>query len=142
MGEFLTLFTRASKLLRGAADQSMSRHGVRVGQNVLLEALWESDGLTPGELAERLGLATPTVVKSANRMAAAGLVKRRRDESDRRLVRLYLTEHGRAVRSGVEQAREALETRAIASLTASERRHLLSTLRKIIDEFGEVTPLK
>ncbi len=118
----------------------MSRHGVRVGQNVLLEALWESDGLTPGEIAEKLGVATPTVVKSANRMAAAGLVKRRRHESDRRLVRLYLTKHGRSVRSGVEQAREALEMRATALLTASERRHLLSALRKLIDEFGEVTP--
>ena len=37
MDEFLTLFTRASKLMRGAADEAMSRHGVRVGQNLVLE---------------------------------------------------------------------------------------------------------
>ena len=76
MNEFLTLFTRASKLMRGAVDEAMSRHGVRVGQNLVLEVLWQGDGLTPGELASRLQVATPTVVKSANRMSAAGLVVR------------------------------------------------------------------
>ena len=99
MDEFLTLFTRASKLMRGAADEAMSRHGVRVGQNTVLEALWDADGLTPGELAERLHVSTPTVVKSATRMEATGLVARRRDETDRRLVRLFLTDRGRSVQA-------------------------------------------
>jgi MarR family transcriptional regulator for hemolysin len=139
--EFLTLFTRASKLLRGATDEAMSHHGVRVGQNVILEALWQGDGLTPGELAERLGLATPTVVKSANRMATSGLLTRRGDNDDRRLVRLYLTKAGRAAQSGVERAREDLEHRAMARLTATERRYLLSALRKLIDEFSDSPPL-
>ena len=63
--------------MRIAADEAMSRHGVRVGQNLVLEVLWQQDGLTPGELAARLQVATPTVVKSANRMTAAGLISRR-----------------------------------------------------------------
>jgi MarR family transcriptional regulator, organic hydroperoxide resistance regulator len=78
--------------MRGAADEAMSRHGVRVGQNMVLEALWDDDGLTPGELAERLHVSTPTVVKSATRMEATGLMARRRDETDRRLVRLFPTD--------------------------------------------------
>lgn len=48
MNEFLPLFIRAGKLLRGAADDAMSRHGVRIGQNLVLEVLWGTDGLTPG----------------------------------------------------------------------------------------------
>jgi len=59
---------------REAADDAMRRHGVRVGQNLLLEVLWGTDGLTPGDLADRLHVATPTVVKSANRMEASGLL--------------------------------------------------------------------
>jgi len=51
VGELLTLWTRASKLTRVATDQAMGRHGVRVGQNLVLEVLWDDDGLTPGELA-------------------------------------------------------------------------------------------
>jgi len=136
MNEFLTLFTRASKLMRGAADEAMSRHGVRVGQNLVLEVLWEQDGLTPGELAGRLQVATPTVVKSANRMAAAGLLTRAPDPADARLVRLYLTDQARGVRAAVERERAELARRATATLTPAEREHLHSALVKIIAQFA------
>lgn len=141
MNEFLDLFTRASKLMRGAADEVMSRHGVRVGQNLVLQVLWDTDGLTPGEIAERLHVSTPTIVKSASRMEATGLIVRRRDTVDRRLVRLYLTDRGRSVRTDIEAARSELERRAMATLTNAERRHMISALRKIIDEMSSATPM-
>jgi DNA-binding MarR family transcriptional regulator len=137
MNELLALFTRSSKLMRTAADEAMSRHGVRVGQNLLLEVLWETDGLTPGEVAGRLHVATPTVVKSANRMAAAGLLIRKRDLADARLVRLYLTDRARGVRRAVEQERDELERRMTATLTPDEREHLRSALIKIIAQLAD-----
>lgn len=136
MNEFLWLFTRASKVMRMAADEAMSRHGVRVGQNLVLEVLWQQDGLTPGELAARLDVATPTVVKSANRMAAAGLVSRRRDPVDARLVRLYLTDRARSVRSEIERERDELARKATATLTDEELAVLMSALRKMIAQFA------
>lgn len=141
MNELLALFTRSSKLARTAADEAMSRHGVRVGQNLLLEVLWETDGLTPGELASRLQVATPTVVKSANRMATAGLLVRRPDPADARLVRLYLTDQARSVRRVIEQERDELEQRMTATLTSAEREHLRSALTKIIAQLaGDPVP--
>jgi MarR family transcriptional regulator, organic hydroperoxide resistance regulator len=136
VSELLALFTRASKLLRAASDEAMSRHGVRVGQNVVLAVLWKTDGLTPGELASRLGLTTPTIVNTATRMEEAGLVTRARDAHDGRLVRLYLTERARAAREPVEEARRRLEERALATLTDDERRHLQTALAKIIEEMS------
>jgi DNA-binding MarR family transcriptional regulator len=132
MAEMLALFTQAAKLLREATDEAMSRHGVRIGQHIVLSVLWEADGLSPGEIAHRLGVATPTVVNTATRMQEAGLVVRRPDPADARLVRLYLTEHGRAVRRPVQEARAALEREATATLTPAELDHLQSALRKII----------
>ncbi len=136
MNEFLSLFTRASKLMRGAADEAMRRHGVRVGQNLVLEVLWETDGLTPGELASRLKVATPTVVKSASRMQASGLLTRRRDQADRRLVRLYLTDRARGIRTEIERERDELERRATATLTSEELACLMTALAKIIGQFA------
>jgi MarR family transcriptional regulator for hemolysin len=140
MNEFLSLFTRASKLMREAADEAMSRHGVRVGQNLVLEVLWETDGLTPGELAQRLHVATPTVVKSATRMEATGLLTRRRDEHDARLVRLYLTDRAQSVRNAIEAERDALARRATAGLTDAEHRALVRALTKIVEEFADKEP--
>jgi MarR family transcriptional regulator for hemolysin len=130
--DLLALFTQAAKLLREAADEAMSRHGVRVGQHIVLALLWQEDGLTPGEAARRLGTATPTIVNTATRMEEAGLIARRPDPSDARLVRLYLTPQGRSVREPVRDARAALAQRATADLTAAELEHLRSSLIKII----------
>ena len=132
MPDLLALFTQASKLLREAADEAMGQHGVRVGQHIVLSVLWQEDGLTPGEVARRLGIATPTIVNTATRMEEAGLLVRRPDPADARLVRLHLTARARSVRKPVREARAALERRATATLTAAERDHLHSALVKII----------
>ena len=52
---------------------------------------------TPGQVAKRLDLATPTVTRAATRMEAAGLLHRAPHPSDARLVRLCLTAEGRAL---------------------------------------------
>jgi DNA-binding MarR family transcriptional regulator len=136
MDQFLFLFTRASKLTRAAADDAMSRHGVRVGQNVILEMLWIRDGQAPGELASALGIATPTVVRSAKRMQAAGLLERRPHETDGRLVRLWLTRRGRELQPAIEQERAHLSERVLSELDADERAALIHALTKIVLAFG------
>jgi MarR family transcriptional regulator, organic hydroperoxide resistance regulator len=140
MDDLLALFTQAAKLLREAADEAMSGHGVRVGQHIVLSALWDQDGLAPGEIAHRLSAATPTIVNTATRMEEAGLVARTPDPADARLVRLYLTPHGLAVREPVREARAALEQHATATLTAAERDHLRSALVKIIAQLRNEAP--
>jgi len=134
--EFVRLFTRAHKLMRAITDDELSQHGVRVGQNLVLEVLWDDDGLTPGELAARLGVATPTIVKSVSRMESAGLLTRRKDEHDGRLVRVFLTEHGRTVREPLEDARKRLEERVAGPLTDEERDVLRRVLNRIIDDLS------
>jgi len=140
MDDLLALFTQAAKLLREATDEAMSRHGVRVGQHIVLSALWDQDGLTPGEIARRLGTTTPTIVNTATRMEEAGLVTRRPDPADARLVRLHLTPRGRSARAPVREARAALEQHATATLTTAERAHLRSALAKIIAQVQAEQP--
>jgi MarR family transcriptional regulator for hemolysin len=141
MDQFLFLFTRASKLTREAADEAMSRHGVRVGQNVILERLWLRDGQTPGEIAAALAIATPTVVRSAERMQAAGLLTRQPHQTDGRLVRLWLTPRARELQPIIEQERAHLSDRALAELDVDERAALIQSLTKIVLAFaGDPNP--
>ncbi|SDM66029.1 MarR family winged helix-turn-helix transcriptional regulator [Actinacidiphila guanduensis] len=131
MPEFLDLHGRTTKAIRAAADAAIRRHGLRLGQDHLLAALWEQDGRTPGEIAAAANVTTPAVTKVSARMVEAGLITRRRDERDHRLVRLHLTDAGRALREPVENERRLLEERITESLTAAEREHLMSALAKI-----------
>ena len=131
MPELLDLHGKTTKAIRAAADAALRRHGLRLGQDHLLAALWEQDGRTPGEIAAATTVTTPAVTKVAARMTEAGLLTRRRDERDHRLIRFWLTDAGRALREPVEAERRLLEEKITADLTASEREHLMSALAKI-----------
>jgi DNA-binding MarR family transcriptional regulator len=131
MPELLDLHGRTSKALRALAEAAMQRHGLHLDH--LLAALWERDGRTPGEIAAAVRVTTPAVVKMAGRMVTAGWITRRPDERDNRLVRLWLTDAGRALREPVEAARRQLEDQVTAGLTGDERAALLSALTKVHD---------
>ena len=131
MPEFLELHGKTSKLLRAAADAAVQRHGLRLGQDHLLAALWAEDGRTPGEIAAAVNVTTPAVTKLATRLADSGLLERRPDPHDNRLVRLWLTPAGRALQEPIEAERQALEDRITATLTQAERAHLIKALTKI-----------
>lgn len=131
MPELLDLHGKTTKVIRAAADAAMRRHGLRLGQDHLLATLWEQDGRTPGEVAAAANVTTPAVTKLAARMAEAGLLTRRRDERDNRLVRLWLTDAGRALKEPIEAERRLLEEQITEDLTATERKHLMSALAKI-----------
>ncbi|HEY3878828.1 MAG TPA: MarR family winged helix-turn-helix transcriptional regulator [Trebonia sp.] len=131
MPEFLDLHGRTSKVLRALTEVEMRRHGLHYGQDLVLAALWERDGRTPGEVAATLHVTTPTIVKMATRMTAAGLLTRRRDDRDNRLVRLWLTDAGLALKEPVRSARQSLEAKVTEGLTETERRSLLEMLATI-----------
>jgi DNA-binding MarR family transcriptional regulator len=131
MPEFLELHSKTSKLLRAAADAAVQRHGLRLGQDHLLAALWAEDGRTPGEIAAAVNVTTPAVTKLATRMAESGFLERRPDPRDNRLVRLWLTPAGRALQTPIETERRQLEDRITATLTKTERAQLLKALGKI-----------
>jgi DNA-binding MarR family transcriptional regulator len=123
-------------VLAHASATAFSRHGVHNGQQYVLQCLWADDGLTPGEVARRLGLATPTVTRATTRMEAAGLLRREPHERDRRLVRLPLTERGRALESVIGEEMEQLSERALASLDHSERAALVRSLKSVRRSLG------
>jgi DNA-binding MarR family transcriptional regulator len=138
MPEFLDLHSRTSKVLRAVAETAMQRHGLHLGQNHLLAVLWERDGRTPGEIAAAVNVTTPAVVKMAGRMADAGLINRRRDDRDNRLVRLWLTDAGRALQEPVETERRLIEQKVTENLTETEREHLMTALAKIHQSAGDL----
>jgi MarR family transcriptional regulator, organic hydroperoxide resistance regulator len=69
-------------------------------QYLVLHALWEQDGRTIGEIAERLGLESSTITPLVKRLEAArpGLVTRARNPDDERQVQVRLTPRGREIR--------------------------------------------
>jgi MarR family transcriptional regulator, organic hydroperoxide resistance regulator len=129
--DFQPVFWEAKRAMAQASATAFSRHGVHEGQQYVLRCLWAEDGMTPGHVARRLGLATPTVTRATTRMEAAGLVRREPHDRDGRLVRLFLTDRGRELEEVIGREMDQLSERALASLDPSERAALVRALDSV-----------
>lgn len=121
----LALIGAVSRSLKTAVERRLIEHGVYAGQHAVLACLWEQDGLTPGQLARRIGLETPTVTRTIQRMAANNLVRRATDDADRRLVRVWLTPRGNTLRRVIPRVLAQVRAEVFADL--SHRDQLLLT---------------
>jgi len=93
------LMLTAMKLMGTFAQNTVQAAGLRISLAGLgvLRVLMDADGLKSSEVAAR-GWSTPgTVTTVVNTLARDGFVERRPDPGDRRIVRLYITDQGRAV---------------------------------------------
>lgn len=122
---------QAAKAQRVRAGVHLSALGLHPGQEVVLKALSDKDGLTMSELASELGVQPPTVTKMVTRLAAYGFVERQTSPTDGRLARVFLTEPGRALISDVDRMWKRLEKEALAGLDDKDRKRLRKYLRKI-----------
>jgi MarR family transcriptional regulator, organic hydroperoxide resistance regulator len=135
--EFQTAFWAAKRAIAVAAEAAYNRHGVRSGQQFILRCLWETDGLTPGEIARQLELATPTVTRAATRMEAAGLLRRSPHPSDARLVRLVLTDRGRELEAVIAEEMKRLSEKALRGLSQEEQAEFVRYLQTIRMNLGK-----
>jgi MarR family transcriptional regulator, organic hydroperoxide resistance regulator len=131
--EFGDALARVSRRVKGAASEAMREVGVHAGQNFLLEELVRDDALTPGELARRIGVEVSTVTRTAQRMEAAGLVRRVPDPADARLIRVALTDEGRTVAGRLPAILGDVYREFLAPLDAGERSQLVALLRRLAD---------
>jgi MarR family transcriptional regulator for hemolysin len=137
--ELILLITRTTVQIREATRRVLAGYGIERPQNLVLDALVERDGLTPGEIAARLEVRGPTAVKMAQRMEANGLVERRRDDPDGRLVRVYLTERGREIQRPIQREIDRIATKALAGLGLRSRQTLKRSLQTVRDNLAGKT---
>jgi MarR family transcriptional repressor of emrRAB len=91
-----------------------------------------AEGRSIDTLRAALGLSQPGTVRLVDRLAARGLVERRRSERDARAVALRLTPEGRRAAELALEGRATATIAALESLTAGERRALTRLLEKML----------
>jgi len=127
----LHVMARASRAVKTSMQVALERHGVHAGQNFILERLWERDGQTPGEIADAIGVEGPTVVRALQRMAAAGMVVRKKHPTDGRQIAIHLTPAGAQLRKHLPRVLREVEEQALAGFSKAERTQLLESLERL-----------
>ena len=113
------LVSVAARLFARALQSRFAAHDVSAGQWPLLLYLWEKDGLSQKQLSRRVQIEEPTTTRTLDRMERDGLVRRIRDENDRRRINVFLTERANLLRD--ELVPYALEVNALATHGLSEQ---------------------
>jgi len=75
-------------------DRRLSQHGASLWNWVLLKEAAHAEGASQRELAQHMGIEPPTLVRQLDKLAEDGLVERRPDPDDRRVVRVDVTPAG------------------------------------------------
>jgi DNA-binding MarR family transcriptional regulator len=132
------LIAQVCRMHHRRAHDLLEELGLYRGQPRLLHALWEREGRTHSELAERLHVQPATITKMLQRMQEAGFVQRRRDTEDQRVSRVYLTAAGREIQERVREVWRQLEDEALAEFTPEDRTLLRRFLTQIRDNLARV----
>ncbi|MFP3953279.1 MAG: MarR family winged helix-turn-helix transcriptional regulator [Candidatus Acetothermia bacterium] len=83
-----------------------------------------------GSIARRLQIAQPTASRVVDSLVGKGLVKRQRDEKDRRRVKLQVTEEGQEVKEEINEISRVIEG-AIRELSVNRQEALGRDLIKV-----------
>ena len=119
------------------ASQLMSDIGLYVGQEMVLQNLWQEDKLTQSYLANTIGVQMQTIHKMIRRMEKAGLVTKHADQQDGRVTRLCLTSKGRELQRVIEEAWDQLEVETLDEFTIEEQDTLRRLLQKLERNLGK-----
>jgi len=106
--------------------------GLTIGTFPALLELWETDGLTQKQLVERLDIEQATMANTLARMERDGLITRKKDVSDGRVQRVWLTDRARGLRQPALKAAMAENAEALSGLSEEEQRQFITLMQKVI----------
>jgi MarR family transcriptional regulator for hemolysin len=121
----------AGKLVSARFEETLARAGGTVPTWLILFTLNERGAVSQRELAECIHLESATVTYHLDRLDAAGLITRHRDENDRRVWRASVTPAGVEVFDRMREAALRFETALRADLSERDLAHFFKTLDRV-----------
>jgi DNA-binding MarR family transcriptional regulator len=128
-------FYAVSRLIIRAYQEDLDRLGITYPQYLVLMVLWEKDGISVNEIAEKLILNTNTVTPLLKRMEAMQLITRTPSTMDQRKIIIQLTDQGWAMRESAAEIPLKLMSKLnleVSDVQIAEALHLKNKLYELI----------
>lgn len=106
--------------------------GITYTQYLVFLVLWESDGITVGDLGKKLFLDNGTLTPMLKKLETDGYIKRLRNSQDERVVTLYLTPAGSELREQASDIPKCVAQRI--RLQPEEAQTLYHLLYQLLNE--------
>jgi DNA-binding MarR family transcriptional regulator len=98
------------------------------------------DGLTCGQIAERMITRDPDVTRLTDRLVRDGLAQRARNEADRRVVEVRIAPAGLAVLARLDEPAREMAKALLGPVGRERLRTLRDLLGTVITDMGTVMP--
>lgn len=106
-------------------------------QGRILYILWQEDNIPIVELAKKTGLAKTTLTSMLDRMENAKLILRVYDNTDRRQIRILLTEQARILNSAYNKVSVNMGEIFYTGFSNEEIKSFENKLRRILENLNE-----
>ncbi|SHO45504.1 putative Transcriptional regulator, MarR family protein [Nitrosotalea sinensis] len=128
----------ASKVIQKAYDVELrNKAGITITQAKIIFALYAQSGSTLRELADKIGVESPTLVPVIDKMEEDGYVKRKPDSKDRRIKRIFTTPKADRLWDSMMDCASQVRKVSTTSLSEQEVQSAIRTIRKISKNLSE-----
>lgn len=130
----------ASRVLVAVAARSLGdvAEEVTLTQYRTLVVLASRGPQSLAALAEAVDVTPPTATRMCDRLIRKGLILRRHERGDRRLIRLTLAEQGQVLVDAVTERRRAEITDLLKAIPRAQQTALVDSLQRLSAAAGEV----
>jgi DNA-binding MarR family transcriptional regulator len=122
---------RADRAFARALEARLVQFDISMGMYHFLRLLWIADGGNQKQLGEEAGLRPSTTGVALDNMEQRGLIDRHRNRTDRRMVNVFLTDKGRALRDRIFPQLAELNRIALQGLDPVECAQLKDLLTRV-----------
>ena len=123
--------SRASDTLGQHAQQSYAETGLTASQFGTLETLYHLGPMCQSEIGKKILRSSGNITLVIDNLEKRGLVRREREEGDRRRVSVQLTPEGRKLIARVFPSHAAAITAALSALAPDEQEELARLCKKL-----------
>ena len=134
LGHDLVLLAKA---MRNRLESRLACAGASLPAWGVLSCAVDEEGLSQRQLAERMGIEAATLTRHLDRLEADGLVVRRRDREDRRILRVFPTSAARQLHEKMATVADSLDADLTAGFSERDLAHLRRLLARLSDNLED-----
>ena len=127
----LFLLAKAYQKAHGDFKKRLHSYGLTPIQHLVLEALWDEDGLSVGDIGKRLVFDGATLSGVLDRLSAGGWILKQSDTEDKRMLRISLTRKSKGLKPKLSAVRNMTNEDLLARFSIEEKVLLKRLLRDI-----------
>jgi len=133
------------KLVRGMYKRQtdvLGKGKITIPQYVCMDLIGTRGPVMMKEIAVALDISLPAATGLVERLYITGFVKRIFEPTDRRIIRIVLTDKGKKAVKEVKEKRKTIIKDVFSHLSENEREQYLKILRKVVNWLNKKTKKK